>query len=298
MKVESPRQQAPVGDRPVTLCVLGSINLDHVAFVRSLPKPGETITARESFAGPGGKGANQAMAAAREGVDVRMFGAVGADAPGERLKARLAEAGVDVEGVAVRPGQATGAAFITVAADGENHIVVAQGSNATVEAPDPARLAGCTVALAQLEVPVEAIARFFSAAEKLGAVRILNAAPALPEARALFEYADLLVFNEVELASYLGMTGAPDPMDARRLLCRPGQRAVVTLGAAGVTMVGEVDMLHVPARPVGRIVDTTGAGDAFCGSLAASAERREDWPRALRTGCAAAADCIARPGAG
>ncbi|MFT3965210.1 MAG: ribokinase [Sphingobium sp.] len=282
----------------MTVCILGSINIDHVARVEAMPRPGETIQALSTFDAPGGKGANQAVAAARAGAATRMFGAVGGDMAGTVLRDRLAAAGVDVSGVAILPGMATGTAFITLSEDGENSIIFSPNANAHAVAPDAAALSGGTVALAQLETPVAGIAAFFGMAGDMGAVRMLNTAPALPEARRLFDRADILLFNEIELAFYLNGNAGEGPEAARRLLTRPGQRAVVTLGARGAVMVDAQAFLHAPASPVERIVDTTGAGDAFCGTLAALVARGGgDWPAMLAAANEAAAQCVQRQGA-
>lgn len=280
----------------MTVCILGSINLDHVVRVQTMPRPGETIPAIFSFDAPGGKGANQAVAAARAGATTRMFGAVGDDLAGAPLRARIADCGVDVSGVAILPDTPTGTAFITVAEDGENHIVFAANANNHVHAPDPSALADCAVALAQLETPVAGIADFFDAAGALGARRILNTAPALPEGRALFDHADILIFNEVELGSYLGDEAA-EPIAARRLISRPDQCAVITLGAQGAVMVDAQQIIHASAVPVERVVDTTGAGDAFCGTLAALIAHETDWTTILNAANKAAALCVQRQGA-
>ena len=282
----------------MSVCVFGSLNLDRVVRVAALPRAGETVAAQASFDAPGGKGANQAVAAARAGAVTRMFGAVGDDASGAALRDRLQVEGVDVHGVSVVPGAATGTAFVTVSAEGENHIVVAANANASAAAPGPASLASCRVALAQLETPIAAVTAFFEAAAAVGAIRLLNAAPAAIEARTLFDAADILILNEIELATFLGEDGAVvDPSAARRLLGRPGQRAVVTLGVRGAAMIDAFSAIHVEARHVAEVVDTTGAGDAFCGTLAAMIAEEADWHVILTAANAAAAACVQRGGA-
>lgn len=279
----------------MAVCILGSINRDVVCRVTALPQAGETVAARETMLLPGGKGANQAVAAVRAGAQVRMIGAVGRDADGEALRAMLADEGVDVTAVACLSDAATGAAYIAVDDAGENQIVVAAGANARID-PAAIRLdAGDRVLLAQLEVPVAAVATFFAGGT--GAYRILNAAPALPEARALLPDTDLLIVNETELAAYLGGPVKAIEADAvRALLPRADQAAVVTLGAAGMLVVDRNGAQHFPARRVA-VVDTTGAGDCFCGVLAASIDEgrclRES---AVRAGYAASL-CVGRAGA-
>jgi len=255
--------------------VLGSINLDRVFRTGRLPLAGETIAAESLEDHPGGKGANQAIASARLGVATRLVGAVGEDAAGAFLLAHLAAAGVDVSGVARRAGAPTGQAAIFVSPSGENMIVVAGGANATVTGLDMGAEASAPgrVRLAQLETPVDAIEAFFEAGRGAGAgaLTMLNAAPAAPEGRRLFEAVDILIINETELAAYAGLGASEDRVAkaARTLISRSGQSVIVTLGAKGAMAVDRDGAFPVEGRPA-RVVDTTGAGDAFCGVLAAS----------------------------
>jgi len=266
----------------MTVCVLGSINLDVVASVERLPQPGETLMARGVQEFPGGKGANQAVAAARMAADTLMLGAVGADKAGEDLCAFLQSNGVDCGGVLVKQGQRTGQAFISVAAGGENMIVVASGANqALVPADiDEPVLAGREVFLAQLETPTAVIEALFASTPAQRGRRLLNAAPADPAAAVLFPLVDVLIVNETELAAYAGLRETPDSEEAmaaaaRMLLRGEQQVAVVTLGAGGALAVDERGHRAVAGRRT-HAVDTTGAGDCFCGALAAAlAEGRE-----------------------
>ncbi|MBU0554933.1 MAG: ribokinase [Alphaproteobacteria bacterium] len=260
-----------------------------------LPRPGETILASRSFRGSGGKGANQAIGAALAGANVRMFGAVGDDADGAMLRDQLCRRGLDLTGLATCTDAPTGTAIIALSDAGENCIIVSPGANLLARAPEPAALVGCTVALAQLETPVGEIEAFFKAARAAGALTILNTAPAVPASRGLLNLVDIFVFNEVELASYIG-TSAP-PRAARSLLTHRTQRAVVTLGARGAVLVDAASALHVPASTVTKVVDTTGAGDRFCGTLAALVERESNWRTILETANAAAAHCVEHEGA-
>jgi ribokinase len=250
--------------------VLGSINLDRVFRTSRLPLAGETIAAESLADHPGGKGANQAIASARWGAATSLVGAVGEDAAGDFL---LAAAGVDVSGVARRAGAPTGQAAIFVSPSGENMIVVAGGANATLTRLDLAgeATAPAKVWLAQLETPVDAVEAFFEAARGPGALTILNAAPAIPEGRRLFEAADILIVNETELAAYAGPGASEDGVAkaARTLISRAGQSVIVTLGAKGAMAVDRDGVFRVEGRAA-RVVDATGAGDAFCGVLAAS----------------------------
>jgi ribokinase len=260
----------------MSVCVLGSINLDIVCRVAELPAPGETVSARSMAQYAGGKGANQAVASARWGVRTTLVGAVGRDDAADFLLAHLASAGVDTSTIA-RDGEApTGRGYINVSDAGENMIVVVGGANLKVSATQVGAvdLAFHRVFISQLEVPLQAVeALFASGAAKTG-VRILNAAPATPNASSLFPLVDVLVVNEIELARYAGHLEALEASGeidraARRLISRNDQRVVVTLGAAGARLVGFDTALSVPGRRA-TVVDTTGAGDCFCGVMAAA----------------------------
>jgi ribokinase len=251
------------------VAVVGSLNLDLVVRVPRLPGPGETVSGGDVFRNPGGKGANQAVAAARLGRAVAMVGCVGDDPPGRELLGSLQTDGVDTARVRVVDGVPSGAAFITVGQDGENQIVASPGANARLTAEDVAAagaaLRAAAVTLLQLEVPLEAVA---AAARAAGGRVVLNPAPvrALPEE--LLGEVDVLVPNRVELAQ---LAGAPAPAtveEAAALAGRlPARALVVTLGADGALVVEDGHRSHVPAVRV-RPVDTTAAGDAFCGGLA------------------------------
>lgn len=259
----------------MTVCVLGSINLDTVASVEELPRAGETITAQKLEQFPGGKGANQAVAAARMQADTLMIGAVGSDDPGNRMYNYLKDSGVDVSGIKIDPDNPTGQAFINVSASGENSIVIVPGANGAPLSGNIAdeALAGRTVFLSQLETPLESIRVLFSTDAAREGITILNAAPALTAAAELFELVDILIINETELATYAGLAEPPASGDtitatARPLLRRDGQTVVVTLGAEGAVIVDKDQSHHISGRPA-EAVDTTGAGDCFCGVLAA-----------------------------
>ena len=286
------------------LVVVGSLNADLVAGVARLPQPGETVLAAGSLATLcGGKGANQALAAARLGASTAMVGRVGDDAHGERLLAALLRDGVDCSGVRATPGCATGVALIVVDDAGRNSIVVVPGANAQLNADDvdrelPLIGAGCVVAL-QLEIPLETVAHAAAAARARGATVVLNPAPAMPLADALLASVEVLVLNESE-ASVL--TGEPvDSIDtvqraAARLRERGAGSVLVTLGARGVFAATAGGVRHLPARRV-HAVDTTGAGDTFIGGLCAGLLEGLDLPAAIDLGQAAAAIQVTRPGA-
>lgn len=283
--------------------VVGSINIDLVVEATRFPGPGETVPGTNFFRSPGGKGANQAVAAARAGAKVHFVGAIGDDPFGHGLKVGLATDGVDVSGIAVLSGEPTGTAVITLAG-GENSIVVVPGANGAVTAGQGAGApveAGDVVA-AVLEVPVPAIRAAFAAAREAGAATLLNAAPALPAGRDLFELTDTLVLNEHELALFADTEGTEEAGDRPEAelvdLCRGlgVPTVVLTLGRAGLLAVSGEEVVRLPAHRV-EVVDTTGAGDCFVGSLAAERAAGRPLAEALRFANAAAALSVGRKGA-
>ncbi len=294
-------QQA--GTVVMSVCVIGSLNLDIVCRVIELPRPGETVAGLGVDRLPGGKGANQAVAAALCGAPTTLIGAVGRDEAGALMLAAMREAGVITDHVAQLAEHPTGQAFIWVSAAGENSIVVAGGANAALQ-PDAVRAAavtGCAVFLAQLETPVAAIEALFAGAAAQGATRILNAAPAVEDGRRLFALTDILIVNETELARYAGTGAVPEQLDdigsaARGLISRAGQTVIVTLGKAGAVAV-ETDRLTVVEGRPAAVVDTTGAGDCFCGVLAARLAQGEPLEAAMAWANMAAALSTERLGA-
>ncbi|WP_226637202.1 ribokinase [Novosphingobium profundi] len=274
--------------------IVGSINIDIITSLQRLPLPGETVLAEATARLPGGKGANQGVAAARMGAQVHFVGAVGEDDSGKWMVQRLAMEGIDVAGIRTLPGEATGTAYIAVDALGENQIIVVSGANARLEGCAPVESG---VLLSQLEVPVPALASLLAESR---ALRILNTAPALVEAKALFAHVDILVLNRPELDVYApaAQVSAPLPGEdvemaalatrTRTLFCREDQAAIVTLGAAGALIVRQGSLVHVPSIPV-QPVDTVGAGDCFCGALAALLDEGRTLEQAVPFACAAAA---------
>jgi ribokinase len=248
---------------PPSLTVVGSANLDLVAQVERLPRPGETVTDASLLRAPGGKGANQAVAAARLGADVRFLGAVGEDDFAEPALAGLQEAGVQLE---LKRGGDTGIALIAVAADGENQIVVVPGANATVDAVGQGNV------LCQLEIPVETVRANAEAADWF----CLNAAPAKP----VDVEPDLLVVNRYEYE-----------INSR------GKLVALTLGEEGAVLLENGDEVARAAPPKVNAVDGTAAGDAFTACLVVSHLEGRDWEEGLRRACAAGAIAAARPGA-
>jgi ribokinase len=258
--------------------VLGSINVDLVTRVERHPSPGETVLGDGLARLAGGKGANQAVAAAAAGASVLMVGAVGSDEGGAAYLARLALRGVDVSSVVERDGEPTGTALIAVADDGENTIIVVPGANASVTWPSLG-LARGDVLLAQLEIPLDVVATGVRAAASAGARVVLNVAPYADLPADVVDLADLVVANEHE---------------ASRLSSSP-RSLLVTRGAAGATW----GSLSAPAArvPADEVVDTTGAGDAFCGALAAALASGADDESALRAAVAAGGDAVRHEGA-
>ena len=277
--------------------VIGSLNLDHVITVEQLPQPGETISGRGYVALPGGKGLNQAVSASRQGAKVAMVGCVGDDAVGTLLLAVLAEEGIDASQVRTVAGMTSGTALITVARGGANTIVVAAGTNGAIGVGDVQAAAtkwgtgafgAGTAVLTQLEIPLGPVQAGLSIARARGAVTVLNPAPA-PSAlpRGLLELVDVLVPNETEA---LALSGArTEESAARELLAQGCGSVVVTLGERGALVARPGRPSLAIAPPTVEAVDTTAAGDAFCGALAAALASGHDLVGAVRRGCAAGA---------
>lgn len=273
------------------IVVFGSINIDMVIQVDALPRPGETVLSDAYSLYPGGKGANTAVAAARAGAPTLLFGQVGRDGFSDQAMALLRQAGVGLGGVAVseRP---TGAAAIWVDAGGENSIVVASGANLDARAaqvPDEV-LGPDTLVTLQMEVPVAENWKIIERAKASGARVLLNLAPAGMVPEAVLRSVDYLVTNELEAAMLAGELGmdADQPTRVPRLLAqRYGLTCVVTLGGAGALAFGPEGGYSIPALPIAP-VDTTAAGDAFCGGLAAALDAGLDLRDALRRASAGA----------
>lgn len=288
------------------IIVIGSLNRDYVIETTTRPAPGETVTGARLSVASGGKGANQATAAARLGASVRLIGRIGDDTAGQELVTALVGSGVDTTGVLVSPYTPTGAAFITVTPDGENAIVVASGANSLLNRRDleanVASLDAAKVMLLQLEVPDEAVTTAAALAGSETLV-ILNSAPYRELDRAVLERVDILVANAVEARQLLGDGVALDDAEA---FARLGPRAtIVTLGNQGSYTFVENRVLQQAALHR-HVVDSTGAGDAFVGALGAWLAREqtghsdalsEPLVRALSAASVAAAHSIERLGA-
>lgn len=282
------------------ITVIGSINLDLIASVERLPGPGETVLGDHFKTSPGGKGANQALAAARAGAPVRMIGAVGKDAFAAEALACLEAGKVDLSGVA-HMHAATGTALILVAANGENTIAVIPGANASVLAGDVTKLLPTKdgIILLQLEIPLATVEAALDAAPGAGAVSILNTAPFRAEAAPLLARADFVIANETEFDLYaeaLGLEGGDRLTRMKGFAGRTSRTIIVTLGAEGVLAAGPDGILQVPALKV-TPVDTVGAGDTFCGYLAAALAQKLPLADALRRAAAAGSLACLKPGA-
>jgi ribokinase len=279
--------------------VFGSINLDLVARVPRIPSPGETLAGSSFITAPGGKGANQALAARDAGAAVAMYGAVGRDAFAGPALANLVAAGVDIAGVARVDGP-TGVALINVDSNGENAITVVAGANAYARAaqvPDDRLTTGNTL-LMQLETDVREVAELAARARHAGGRVVLNAAPASPLPDTLTRNLDVLIVNEVEAAVCAAAFRPALSPDAwvERMQSTTGMTVVLTLGARGAAMRWNGALRH-EAPPAVDVIDTTGAGDALAGALAAALDRGATLPEALAAGVHAGAFACTHAGA-
>lgn len=282
------------------ITVIGSANLDLIATVERLPRPGETVPGDGFSTAPGGKGANQALAARRAGADVRMVGAVGQDAFADQALSLLKEGGVDLSRMR-RAETATGIAVILVEAAGENVIAIVPGGNGTVSPSDvaAARLSAGDFLMMQLEIPLDAVEAALAAARQAGVPSMLNTAPFRAEAGKLLAQADYVMANETEFDLYadaLDLAGDDREAKMRDFCVRTGRIVVVTLGAEGVmaaTPDGFVRARGLTITPI----DTVGAGDTFCGYLAASLEQGLALEEALRRAAVAGSLACLKPGA-
>lgn len=288
-----------------SICVVGSLNMDLVMRTPHLPVPGETVSGGPFATHPGGKGANQAVAAARLGAAVAMVGRVGGDAFGARLRTELDQADIDIRQVVTLPDVASGVALIAVEASGQNSIIIAPGANgaltpADVEAAGPT-ITAAQVLLLQLETPLPAVQRAAELAHAAGTLVLLNPAPAQPLPAELLAQVDYLIPNEQEAALLLGeaiATDADAAGPAQRLCAQTGVGGVViTLGAQGAVLAqAQTEPQFVPAHSV-EVADTTAAGDAFVGAFAVALAEGRTPAEALRWGNAAGALAVTAAGA-
>ncbi len=286
--------------RPNRILVVGSLNMDLVVTVETHPKPGDTVLGGDTRTIPGGKGANQAAAASKAGGDVAMLGLVGSDAYGDALREALREAGVDTERVRTVEGL-SGVALITVDADGQNMIVVSPGANGKLSPKDfeEGMLDGAALVVMQLEIPLPTVQTVAEAAAALGVPVLLNPAPAQPLADELLSKIRYLVVNEGEAALLSGssVTDAESALAAAQSLRERGaEKVVVTLGARGLVWSSDDGEGKLEPHNV-KAIDTTAAGDAFCGAFAVALAEEKGLEPALRFANTAGALATTKEGA-
>ncbi len=276
--------------------MLGSFNMDLVVLAPQLPEPGETVLGTEFLRGPGGKGSNQAIAAARLGGEVAFVGAVGADDFGDEARRQYEEEGIDTTFL-LTVDRPTGVALIMVDDDAENLIAVAPGANSLVT-PDAVRsatdaIAGADILVGQLEIPVESFLTAARIASEAGTTVLLNPAPAAPLPDDIWAVLDVITPNEHELGSLAG--AAPIEWAATDLRSRGDIDVVVTRGPTGVLWTGANGTRQIPAvRAVA--VDTTGAGDAFTAGLAVGIAEGASMEKSISLGLRAGAHAVTKPG--
>ncbi|MCS6813465.1 MAG: ribokinase [Cyanobacteria bacterium] len=287
----------------MTILVFGSLNMDLVVQVPRFLVAGETLTGNGFNQVPGGKGANQAVAAARLGMATEIVGRVGADAFGSELLAGLQADGVEVSGVWVDDATHTGVALITVNSQGENTIVVIPGANGQVESTDVdrlhARLPHAQILMLQLEVPLESVISAASAARQAGVMVVLDPAPAQTLPPDLYGLVDVITPNQVEATHLTGLpvVDVASAVQAGQQLRQWGVgTAIVKLGAQGAVCVSATTTLMIPALPV-TAVDTVAAGDAFNGGLATALAQGQSLPEALQQATLVAGFSVTRAGA-
>lgn len=285
------------------IVVVGSLNMDLVVKTRHIPMPGETVRGEDLQWIPGGKGANQAVAAARLGATVGMLGCIGGDPFGERLLDSLAAQGIATAAVRRDLRAATGTALIVVDDDGENSIVISPGANGRLTPGDvdqyEALIAGAKIILLQLEIPMATVAHAIRIGTRHGVKTILNPAPAGKLPPEIYAGVDVLIPNETELAALTGreLGGLASIKAAAELLLEKGlQAVVVTLGSRGAYLASREEKTHLPAFKV-QAVDTTAAGDAFIGGLAVAWLKSGNLRQAVQVGNACGALASTRFGA-
>ena len=288
----------------MSIIIFGSINIDLVATAPRLPLPGETLLGHNFFKAPGGKGANQAVATTRLGIPTYMVGRVGAHGFGTELVNSLKAAGVKTDNIFLDDRVSSGVALITVDDAGENQIIVIPGANGNVDNQDVERLAhllpGSQALLLQLEIPMNAVFAAAQAAQKAGVTVILDPAPVqsqLPDE--LYPLVDIITPNEIEAEQLVGfpINGQESATKAARILLQRGVKcAIVKLGAKGVVCATTEETFLIPAFVI-ETVDTTAAGDAFNGGLAAGLSTGLSLRQAVTWGAAAGALAAMKPGA-
>ncbi len=284
--------------------VLGIFVADLAFKASRLPVMGETILGSGFASGPGGKGSNQAIAAARAGGDVGLITRIGNDTFGAMARQAWEQAGIDAAAVITDEAAPTGAAFIFVSTEtGNNAIIVESGAAGKLSAADVARaeaaIGGARVFMTQFEQPIAAAIEGLRLARRHGVTTILNPAPAVPVDDAIWALCDYVTPNETEAASLTGLPVETEEQAlaaARELVRRGARNALITLGERGALLHGAAGTSVVPAFPVANVVDTTGAGDAFNGAFAVALAEGQAPVEAVRFGCAAAALSVQKPG--
>ena len=291
---------------PAAVIVVGSANQDYIVRVTAPPGPGETVMAQSLRKQPGGKGANQAVAAARLRGNVSFIASIGDDADGAALLRELRSEGVDTSNVEIINRSRTGLALVSVYDSGENSITVIPGANFQLTAQRVTRSverltrdAGDAVVVVQAELVPDIITATATAAGRAGARLVLNLAPYQPLPAHVLAACDPLVVNEAEASALVGWKVTDSATAARAAVqLRTAVRSVVvTIGAEGAHWANRRSDGHVPAPPVARVVDTTGAGDAFVGALASCLARGDDLLRAVEVGVLAGSFAVTSPGA-
>ncbi len=284
------------------ILVIGSSNTDMTVKTRELPRPGETVLGGVFTMGAGGKGANQAVAAQRLGGDVKFICKVGRDIFGDNSIAQYEKEGLDVSGIQ-RSDKPSGVALISVDQNAENCIVVASGANGDLTEADidtcAKDLRECAILLLQLETPIPTVLKAAKIAHEAGATVVLNPAPACPLPEEIFRYIDLFIPNETELSTFSGI-----PVDdvasaekaAAAMQAKGVGKLIVTMGSKGSLILDGGPSVLVPARKV-KAVDTTAAGDTFCGALCVAVSEGKSLREAAEFACAASALTVQKMGA-
>lgn len=281
--------------------VVGSLNMDMIVSVNTIPQKGETVLASSMEKYHGGKGANQAVASAKFGAETYMIGAVGNDEDGKALIESLKSNGVDAKGIGVQNAEKTGMAWITVDQEGENSIVVISGSNGTVNKEDidsnEELFHEADILLLQLEIPMETVEYAIKKGKENGCLVILNPAPAIALSPQLLKRIDIITPNESELDILASCAEGCDPIEKANKILEHGVGSVIcTLGDRGALLVNKYGHAHFPAHKVVP-VDTTGAGDCFNGVLAAELANNESMENAIKSAIKASAISVIKKGA-
>ena len=284
------------------ILVVGSSNTDMTVKTKYLPKPGETVLGNEFTMGPGGKGANQAVAASRLGGEVKFICKVGRDIFGDNAIAHYVDEKLDTDGI-LRSDLPSGVALISVDEKAENSIVVASGANGDLDEADIETsrkdLENCGILLLQLEIPVPSVLKAAKIAHEAGAMVVLNPAPACPLPDEVFRYVDLFIPNQTELGNYSGIDTA-DVAGAEKaaaaMQAKGVGKLIVTMGSKGALICEGGPSVFVPAKKV-KAVDTTAAGDTFCGALCVAISEGKSLREAAEFACSASALTVQKMGA-